>query len=76
MQASSYIGESEQFEEDDRDVDDQHFQALVTLHRTKDLGTVVKMVLSQGGVHRFDALRGHSFNVIVDDTGKLTVTSV
>jgi hypothetical protein len=27
-------------------------------------------------VHRFDALRGHSFNVIVDDTGNLTVTSV
>ena len=25
---------------------------------------------------RFDALRGHSFNVIVDDTGNLTVTSV
>ena len=75
MQASSYIGESDQFEEDDRDVDDQHFQALVTLHRTKDLGTVVKMALSQGGVHRFDVLRGHSFNVIVDDTGNLTVTS-
>lgn len=76
MQASSYVGDSDQFEEDDRDTDDQHLQALVTLHRTKDLGTVVKMLLSQGGVNRFDALRGHSFNVVVDDTGNLTVTSV
>jgi hypothetical protein len=76
MQASSYVGDSDQFEEDDRDTDDQHLQALVTLHRTKDLGTVVKMLLSQGGVHRFDALHGHSFNVVVDDTGNLTVTSV
>jgi len=76
MQASSYVGDNDQFEEDDRDIDDQHFQALVTLHRTRDLGTVIKMLLSQGGVHRFDALRGHSFNVIVDDTGNLTVTSV
>jgi hypothetical protein len=76
MQASSYVGENDQFEEDDRDTDDQHFQALVTLHRTKDLGTVVKMLLSQGGVHRFDALRGHAFNVIINDTGNLTVTSI
>jgi hypothetical protein len=76
MQASCYVGENDQFEEDDRDTDDKHFQALVTLHRTKDLGTVVKMLLSQGGVHRFDALRGHSFNVIINDTGNLTVTSI
>ncbi|MBK4737952.1 ATP-binding protein [Noviherbaspirillum sp. DKR-6] len=76
MQACSYIADNEEFQEADRDTDDQHLQALVALHRTKDLSAIVRMLLSQGGAYRFDALRGHAFNVVVDDRGELTVTSV